>query len=183
MTPDWITRLQAAVNDKGMRRTAVRLGLSHTTLSLVLRGKYMAKTDHVESRVLATLPPVADPDWIAAWRAEAKRTSQAQAGDRVGVSEATVSQVLNGAYKAATTRIERRVRGELLGSTCECPVMGEVTTRVCQDVQERQLPIANPQHRECFHACRGRGPYANAGPCLHFNGGAKPPASATSTKE
>jgi len=179
MTPEWITRLQAGVKARGMRGCARQLGLSHTTLSLVLRGKYMAKTDRIETRVLAVLPAVDEPDWIAAWRNEAKRTSQAQAADRVGVSEATVSQVFNGAYKAATTRIERRVRGELLGATCECPVMGDVSTRVCQDVQERQLPIANPQHRECFHACRGRGPYARAGACPYFNGGAKP----SSTKE
>lgn len=179
MTPTWHARLQAAVNADGLRKVGDRLQLSKTTLSLVLRGKYMAKTDQVETRVLAVLPAVDEPDWIAAWRAEAKRTSQAQAAELVGVSEATVSQVFNGAYKAATTRIERRVRGELLGATCECPVMGDVSVRVCQDVQERQPPIANPQHRECFHACRGRGAYARAGACLHFNGGAKPP----STKE
>ncbi len=177
MTPAWITRLQAAVDANGMRRTAVRLALSHTTLSLVLRGKYMAKTDRIEARVLAALPPVDEPDWLQAWRTEAKRTSQAQAADRVGVSEATVSQVLNGAYKAATTRIERRVRGELLSAMCECPVMGDVSTRVCQDVQERDpKKTANPQHRECHHACRGTGAYARAGVCPHFNGGAKPPA-------
>lgn len=179
MTADSLARLQAGVQTHGTRGCARLLGLSPATLSLVLRGKYMTKTNYVESRVLAVLPPVDEADWITAWRIEAKRTSQAQAADLVGVSEATVSQVFNGAYKAATTRIERRVRGELMGFTCECPVMGDVSTRVCQDVQERQLPIANPQHRECFHACRGRGPYARAGACPNFNGGAKPP----STKE
>lgn len=180
MTPAWITRLQAAVAADGQRRVANKLQLSQTTVCLALQGKYMAKTDRIESRVMAVLPAVDEADWITAWRAEAKRTSQAQAADLVGVSEATVSQVFSGTYKAATTRIERRVRGELLGATCECPVMGDVSTRVCQDVQERQPPIANPQHRECFHACRGRGPYARAGACPYFNGGAKPPAS---TKE
>lgn len=183
MTPAWMTRLQAAVNADGLRKVGDRLQLSKATLSLVLRGRYMAKTDQVELRVLSMLPAVEEPDWITAWRIEAKRTSQAQAADRVGVSEATVSQVFSGTYKAATTRIERRVRGELMGFTCECPVMGDVSTRVCQDVQERQPPIANPQHRECFHACRGRGPYTRAGVCPYFNGGAKPPAPPTSTKE
>lgn len=176
MTPAWMTRLQAAVGAEGLRKVGNRLDLSKATLSLVLRGKYMAKTDRIASRVLALLPAVNDPDWIAAWRAEAKCTSQAQAAERVGVSEATVSQVFSGTYKAATTRIERRVRGELMGAECECPVMGDVSTRVCQDVQERQPPIANPQHAQAFFACRGRGFYTKAGVCPHFNGGAKPPS-------
>jgi hypothetical protein len=117
---------------------------------------------------------------------EVRATNQARAAERIGVSEATVSQVLSGTYKAATTRIERRVRGTLMGATCVCPVMGEVSTRVCQDVQERQppgatRPIANPQHAQAWFACRGRGPFTRAGACPHFNGagtrpGAKEPA-------
>lgn len=125
----------------------------------------------------------AETQWIEAWRAHARATTQAQAAELVGVSEATLSQVFSGTYKAATTRIERRVRGELLGAICDCPVMGEVSTRVCQEVQERQPPIANPQHAQVFFACRGRGPYIRAGACPHFNGGAKPATTGLSAKE
>lgn len=174
MTPHLFARLQAACARDGLRTVGNRLGLSPATLSLVLRGKYMAGTDRIEARVAAHLPEPTDAEWIEAWRAAARRTTQAQAAELVGVSEATASQVLSGNYKAATTRIERRVRGELLGATCACPVMGEVSTRICQDVQERQPPIANPQHAQAFFACRGRGPYAKAGACPHFNGGSKP---------
>lgn len=105
-----------------------------------------------------------------ALRAACAATSQEQAADRLGMSAATVSQLLSGTYAAATTRMERRVRGELLGHTCSCPVMGDVSTRVCQDVQERQPPIANPQHAQAWFACRGRGPFTKAGACPQFNG-------------
>lgn len=119
----------------------------------------------------------ATPDWLAALQALASRTSQSHAAEVLGLSDGTVSQVLSGSYGAGTSRIERRVRGELLGATCECPVMGEVSTRVCQDVQERRPPIANPQHAQASLACRGRGPFATAGACPHFNqAGAKPAA-------
>ena len=52
-------------------------------------------------------------EWLAALRLVCATTSQGRAAEQLGISEATVSQVLSGTYKAATTRIERRVRGEL----------------------------------------------------------------------
>ncbi len=183
----WLVRLQAACATQGLRAVAQQLGLSATTLSMVNRGVYMAATDRVAARVAALLPEQQDEAWLAALRQLRDAQGGAQAADRVGVSEATVSQVLSGNYKAATTRVERRVRGELLGATCDCPVMGEVSTRVCQDVQERQPPIANPQHAQAWFACRGRGPFTRAGVCPHFNGAgrtaAAQPAPATPAQE
>lgn len=179
MTPPWIARLELACKESSQRRVAMQLRVAPSTVCMVLKGNYMASTDRIEARVMQFLPEPKDAEWIAALRAECDRTTQAQAAARLGLSEATVSQVLSGTYKAATTRVERRVRGELLGATCECPVMGDVSTRVCQTVQERQLPIPNPQHMQAFFACRGRGAFQRAGVCPHFNGGAKPP----STKE
>lgn len=128
----------------------------------------------------------APTDWLGALRAECQRTTQAQAAARIGVSETTTSQVLSGSYKANPIRIERRVRGVLMAAMCECPVMGDVSTRVCQDVQERQpgkggTGIGNPQHAQAWHACRGSGRFAKAGQCLHFNGaGAKAAPGAAS---
>lgn len=187
MTPPWLARLQAACDAASQVSVAARLGCSQPTLSLVLRGKYMARTDRVEARVMQLLPEPKDADWLAALRQAGTRTTQAQAADLLGLSEATVSQVLSGTYKAATTRIERRVRGELMGASCDCPVMGSVSTRVCQDVQERDIKkTANPQHAQAWFACRGRGAFSRAGLCPHFNGGgAKPTATlpSTSTQE
>ena len=184
MTPEMLDRLRLACAARGLRAVGSELGYSAATLSLVLRGVYMASTDRIEARVRSALTP--EPDWLKALRAEAESTSQARAAMRLGVSEATVSQVLSGTYKAATTRIERRVRGELMGAMVECPVMWEVSTKLCQTVQERPEGMTgNPQYLQARSACRGIGPFAKRGPCPHFNGGGKaaaaPAPKATST--
>lgn len=49
----WLSLLQKAVDDTSMGVVAEKLGYSnHTTISLVLSGKYPAKTDKVAARVL-----------------------------------------------------------------------------------------------------------------------------------
>lgn len=51
---DWLTILQQAVDAKGSSITAVadKLDVSRTTISLVLAGKYPAKTDKIAAKVL-----------------------------------------------------------------------------------------------------------------------------------
>lgn len=161
----------------GHRRAGAALGYSATTVCQILKGNYMANPDNLLRRVSERL---SDADnWLGALRTECDRTSQAQAAGLLGISGTTVSQVLSGTYLANTVRIERRVRGELMGAQCNCPVMGDVSLRVCQDVQERTpgkhgAGIGNPQHAQAWHACRGSGRFAKAGQCPHFNGaGAK----------
>lgn len=122
------------------------------------------------------------PDWITALAAYAAEGGQARAAERIGVAESTLSQVLSGSYKASTARIERRVRGELMGATCECPVMGDVSTRMCQEVQERRREaIGNPHYLQAWLACRGRGRWQRQGPCVHFNAGGAPREPAAGT--
>jgi len=116
------------------------------------------------------------PAWLQALAHLVALAGQGTAAERLGISAPTVSQVLSGSYGASTARIERRVRGELLGATCDCPVMGDVSTRVCQEVQERRPPIANPHYAQAWLACRGRGRFAKAGVCPHFNGAGVAPA-------
>ena len=169
---------RAAVTARGLRAVGAQLDYSPATLSLALREMYMHRTDRLERRVRERLlPGGAEPDWLARLRQQAQDTSQERAAQLVGISPATLSQVLSGSYGASTARIERRVRGELMGAECECPVMGDVSTRVCQEVQERKQPSAgNPQHMQAWFACRGIGRFAKAGPCPHFNvGGQRPP--------
>ena len=55
MTPDdtnWMQLLREAVNASSQTAVAGRLGVSRTTVSLVLSGKYPGKTDRVADRVL-----------------------------------------------------------------------------------------------------------------------------------
>lgn len=181
-SPVWLQMLRDHAHLHGQRATATALGYSPAVINQTLKGTYMASTKHIEQRVHERL---AEP-WLHSLRQAAEKSTQAQIAARIGVSETTVSQVLTGNYKASSARIERRVRGELLGEQCECPVMGDVSLRVCQDVQERQpgkpgvgLGIGNPQHAAAWHACRGTGRFTKAGVCPHFNGGGNRAASTT----
>jgi hypothetical protein len=170
----WLETLRDHANQHGQRATGALLGYDASAINKVLKGTYMADTKQIEARVRERISDT----WLGALRAECERTNQGMAAARIGVSDTTVSQVLTGNYKANTLRIERRVRGELMGAECECPVMGDVSLRVCQDVQERPQGkgtpgIGNPQHAQAWHACRGSGRFAAKGPCSHFNGGRK----------
>lgn len=115
--------------------------------------------------------PIKAQRWLDTLRTEVDRTSQARVAERLRISEATVSQVLSGNYKANTQRIERRVLGELLGRQVECRVLYDISLRVCQDVQERPRGAgSNPMHQQCYSACRGTGKWEEKGPCPHFCG-------------
>ncbi len=48
----WLELLRARVEATSMGKTADELGVSRTTISLVLAGKYPAKTDRLELKVL-----------------------------------------------------------------------------------------------------------------------------------
>lgn len=173
--PAWLVLLADACRATNQREVARRLDLSATTVNQVLLGKYSADTAQVEQRVLERLDPRSE--WLGVLREATQRSSQAVVAMRLGIGATTISQVLSGNYKADTGRVERRARGELMGAVCDCPVMGQVSTRVCQDVQDRGRPkagaIGNPQHAQAWHACRGTGQWLATGPCPHFNGGAK----------
>ncbi len=99
------------------------------------------------------------PDWIEALRDECERTSQRRAAERLAISPSTINQVLNGTYKAKTGRIEERVRGELMNKTLECPVLGEITTRSCQDWQAKPFAATNPTRVAVYKACRAGCPH------------------------
>lgn len=173
----WLQILEAECKRSSKAEVARQLGLSRTTVSLVLAGKYQAGTTHIERLVREKFG--SREDWLPALRAEVERTNQTRAATKIGVSEATVSQVLSGNYKASTLRIERRVRGALLGETCDCPVLYSPPLHVCQMVQERkQGQFGNPHYAQAWLACRGLGRDEAAGPCRHFNGAGSAPREA-----
>ncbi len=49
---DWLKLLADRVKDTGSNAAAKELGISNTTVSLVLRGKYGANTGKIEKKVL-----------------------------------------------------------------------------------------------------------------------------------
>ncbi|WP_111747644.1 XRE family transcriptional regulator [Salinisphaera orenii] len=95
-----------------------------------------------------------EPDWLAALRAEANRTSQARSGQRLGLSGSTVNQVLKGTYNGDLSRVQGLVEGELMAATVDCPVLGELARNRCLEYQRRPLAATNPTRVALYHACQ-----------------------------
>ncbi|AYQ37084.1 regulatory protein, LacI [Burkholderia aenigmatica] len=56
--PDWLAMLRQAVDATTQAEVSKMLDYSHSTISLVLSGKYPGKTDRVAARVLKTFGQV-----------------------------------------------------------------------------------------------------------------------------
>ena len=93
------------------------------------------------------------PDWLQALVLECERTNQSSVARRLNVSPAAVSQLLKGTYSADTTRMEARVRGELMRETVPCPVLGELSKRQCLEEQSKPY-YPNPLRSSLFKACK-----------------------------
>lgn len=97
---------------------------------------------------------MADAEWIKALRMECQRTSQNKTARLIGTSSATINQVLKGTYAGRLDRIEARVMGTLMKQTHECPVLGEISRKRCQDHQARPFATTNPTRVALYMACR-----------------------------
>jgi DNA-binding XRE family transcriptional regulator len=80
--------------------------------------------------------------------------SQAEIARRLDVSDGTVSNALKGKYIGDVDKLAERIRGELLKQTVACPVLGEITSRTCQDERAKPLHFANPLRVRMFRACK-----------------------------
>lgn len=84
----------------------------------------------------------------------AKGSSQAKVAKRLKVSDGTVSNALNGRYIGNVERLAERIRGELLNAAVACPVLGEISARICQDEREKPFSAHNSQAVRLWRACR-----------------------------
>mgnify|MGYP000860166400 CR=1 FL=1 len=93
-------------------------------------------------------------DWLEVLRGAVQRSSQRTVAARLGVSTTMVSQALSGRYPSSLTTLERRVRGTLLAATVNCPVLGQISERRCEDEQRRPFSISNPTRVRLYVTCR-----------------------------
>lgn len=101
--------------------------------------------------------PVAVPlpaDALQALKSACEATSQAAVARKLKLSDATISSALKGRYIGNVERIAERIRGELLKATVPCPVLGEITSRICQDEREKPFQAVNPQRVRLYRACQ-----------------------------
>lgn len=83
-----------------------------------------------------------------------KHLTQAAIAKRLGVSDAAVSAALKGRYIGNVEALAERIRGELLNQTVSCPILGDITTRICQDERKKPLHTANPVRVQLWRACK-----------------------------
>lgn len=97
----------------------------------------------------------AAPAWVKvlAEACDARGSSQTDIGKKLDVSGSLISQVLANAYIGRLDKIEAKVRGELMGATVRCPVLGEISRRKCMDAQERPRLATNELRVELRRAC------------------------------
>jgi len=96
----------------------------------------------------------ASSDWLEVLRAECARSTQTQVAKRLRVSATMICRVLRGTYPSDTSRLEARVRGELMNRTVECPVNGQILTSRCADEQRRPFAATSPNRVQTYFACR-----------------------------
>lgn len=162
----WLDRMRTEADRLTQRVLAAQLGVSPTLLNRALLGKYTSDLGRLQTAFEGAYGN--SVDWLGALRAEVERSSQVRAAQRIGLSPATVSQVLSGQYKADAQRIARRVRGALLGETVECPVALEMPLHICQGIQDRRAgKFGNPVWARAQLCCKGLGEFSGAGPCSH----------------
>jgi hypothetical protein len=75
------------------------------------------------------------PEWISTLARACDGSSQVAVAKKLGVSDSQVSIAIGKTYAGNYSRLEARVRGELMNERVQCPVLGDITTRRCVDAQ------------------------------------------------
>lgn len=83
-----------------------------------------------------------------------KHASQAEIARRLDVSDSTISNALKGRYIGNVEALAERIRGELLNQKVVCPILGEITSRICQDERKKPFHTANPMRVQIWRACK-----------------------------
>lgn len=178
--PTWIRALREACDVSTQRDIAVRIGISQGAVYQVLKGVYPASTKNIEARVREVLrdeiarleaPPPAPTEepWIVELRAACEIHSQRVVAERLELSTSTINQVLKGKYKASTKKVERRVRGGLMGEGVTCPVVHRISLLQCQRNQDRTtVTDGNVVNQWLWDACRGGCPNSDLKPKPKF---------------
>jgi hypothetical protein len=97
------------------------------------------------------------PDWVKALLQAMEAMPQKTIASRLGYSSSAITNVIRRKYSGNLALLEAAVRGLLMGETCRCPVLEDISKLVCVDHQRRarwHRPAADPIRRMLFEACR-----------------------------
>lgn len=102
------------------------------------------------------------PEWVIALARKAEEIGQKAAGELIGYSGSTVSELIANKYRGDLPRLEQMVRGALLGATVTCAVLGEIGEDQCRQEQARPFAATNSTRAMLRRECR-RCPHAQPG--------------------
>jgi hypothetical protein len=94
------------------------------------------------------------PEWVIALAASAQELGQKAAGDLIGYSGSTVSEIISNRYRGDLGRAEQMVRGALMGATVICPVLDEIGRDQCRREQSAPFRATNSTRARLRRACR-----------------------------
>lgn len=100
------------------------------------------------------------PDWVLILADACQASSQSAVAKRVGYSAATVSQALSNSYRGDIERVAEMVRGALMASSVDCPVLGTIGRDRCLTEQKEPFRATSAHRAQLYHACRGGCPNA-----------------------
>ena len=93
-------------------------------------------------------------NWLQVLKDEVAKQGMRSVAEKLGVSKATVSQVVNDKYKASTHVIQQRVEGVFMASTVICPILDEIPLNQCLEHQSRKFAATNHVRVALYKACR-----------------------------
>ena len=94
------------------------------------------------------------PDWVRTLAEACDRRSQAAVARDLGYSAAVVNRVLKAAYAGRYDTVEKAVTGALMAATVQCPVLGDLPSHQCLEIQRRPFAATNAQRVRLYRACR-----------------------------
>lgn len=100
------------------------------------------------------------PEWILHLAEACARSTQTAVADQLGVSGSMLSQALANRYPGDMASLEQRVRGAFMGSTADCPVLGEIGMDRCLQEQKTPNSAASSVRVRLYRACRSGCPHS-----------------------
>lgn len=107
---------------------------------------------------MASTPPSGhssqEGDWVAVLRRRCEGSTRAAIAAELGASPPIISSVLNSNYPHDTSRLEGKVRGLYMAATVDCPILAEISRKLCIEHQGRRFAATNPTRVALYRACR-----------------------------
>ena len=94
------------------------------------------------------------PDWVIELAKVCDQRSQAAAAADIGYSPAVVNRVLKRLYTGRYDAVKQAVTGAYMDATVTCPVLGELPSNQCLEIQRQPYAPTNAQRVRLYKACR-----------------------------